>query len=157
MVCFGTYMTLLVCSKEDKTTQSTSMIEDMCRHTHKQISASFQTGWHLSYFPLTASPSFQPTGLRPSDSQWLPEGGAGMLRCWEVWELAEALFIAMTFLTQAPNKSLYHYVREAGPYSGETGKRQGTFCSVIASYVAIPVSFTKCWNNDSVNQFAKEQ
>lgn len=59
-----------------------------------------------------------------------------------VWELAEALFIAVRFLKQAPidgqNKSLYHYVREVGWSLGRTTKCPGTFCSVTASSVTTP-------------------
>lgn len=74
---------------------------------------------------------------RLSDFHWERRG-----RWWEVWELAEALFISTGFLTQVPidgpNKSLYHYVREAGLSPSGTSKCQGTFCSVTASSVTTP-------------------
>lgn len=58
---------------------------------------------------------------------------------WGVGELVEDLFIAVRFLTpvptEGPNKSLYHYVREAGPAPSGTSGRRGTFYIITASSI----------------------
>lgn len=118
----------------------------MQTHTHKQISASFQKPdsfcWMaLIIFSTDCFPFFSANrktdSMTPCDFQWEGRG-----RWWGVWELAEALFIAARFLTQTPidgpNKSLYHYVRDAGPSPGRPIKCPGTFCRVTASSVTNP-------------------
>ena len=117
-------------------------------HTHTKtdpcvIPAKPDSSWWMAFIIfsnncfLLFSADRKKGSVPPFDFQWVGWG-----HWWGVWELAEALFIAMRFLTQAPkdepNKSLYHYIREAGPSPGGPAECLGTFCSVTASSITTP-------------------